>query len=626
MNLISQNNLLDVYDTCIAQYMLRLGNISEQSSSNICITGGSIQCSHIQINAINELNDVFIKSNKNGEIIVNSEISIPYWYNYNLSNIDIFIFNNDINLISSDEVHNIVYTGDFKTLNNIPKLQNYFDLSKFVNIYLSNINNINEALHNLQLSKYMTIDFAKNMVFDNIKIKSLKLNKYIQSNEDNTRVLILKNKQITYTSDYALYDYIIVKKKSYTEIVNPIEEVFTSSSLYEILLSINENFKSNSSAYDMMINYVMRFLRESDDQFIHENNNLNDITNLYDCREKLQLNKLFNMSFDNDSFYNVQYDMIVYNREYLYLRKPDEYNKILFDQTKYISVLDTNRYYISLNNQTNDFNYRYINQFRQSDSSNLGIIKLSSDFNEYYAENCNIAPTYAVIFDLLHSNLDIINRTSFECSINNFHERSNLLAFSSNLFEISSRITEHDVIRQRIYSNLQIHNVVYTGDFEDLIGFPTNLSLFNNDEVFLATSYVLSELEDKQISRNNLDIGNICLQNIDNVNILGETLNMSFLTIKNSLNFYSNNQVNYVLMNNGTNCQWNSIHIFDNTIDDIGIVKIYTYEDNGYDFSQIHVNDNLCVSLKIVNSLYNELKLEINTIENRITELLDKLI
>ena len=70
---------------------------------------------------------VYVRGDNEGQLPVDPlNSNIPIWLRTDIKDVDLGVFNNDINATRNDEVKDIVWTSDFLTLNNIPTLSEMF--------------------------------------------------------------------------------------------------------------------------------------------------------------------------------------------------------------------------------------------------------------------------------------------------------------------------------------------------------------------------------------------------------------------------------------------------------------------------------------------------------------------
>jgi hypothetical protein len=114
---------------------------------------------------------------------------------------------------------------------------------------------------------------------------------------------------------------------------------------------------------------------------------------------------------------------------------------------------------------------------------------------------------------------------------------SNLLKFTCNLDEIKDKSFETKLL---YYNNLKLEQVSYINEYGSLYHKPTSLTCFSNDEdaqYMHATSNLFEFVsEGKKLEcRENLHVGTLGTQNVENVNMSGEVMNIDFLRVYSSM-------------------------------------------------------------------------------------------
>lgn len=597
MNLISGNNLLDVYDIDIARNNFTTGDFVYQNIEKVYITGGRIEKTNVYINTNNVEHNMFLNINPRGEIVFDTHKTVPHWYDFYLSNIDMYIFNNDISLVSSCNVHDIVYDGNYNTLQNKPKLKDYHNVNQYMLATFENVQNLAAVYENLDLSPYMQLDYHANMIIDNIKIRNLNLVGYDSG-------LVIHTNKLNVVKQLNLQDNEYVKIKNYSSIQHNYE-LPTSASFKEQVDYLYELFSINSTVYARMVSIVLGFMADYMDNFLKSDNLLSDIYDSNYALTVLGLDNIQKISFDNQSFSNVILDIIVESYGSFKFMKPTSAN-IKNETQCNIEQIEQSFYYIHI---TETGEYQFSQFIEKSTFTEYGIVMSTNDVNNQDV----MIPTYNAMSNLMFSELQYIQQLKFICDIEFFEERSNLLAFSSNLYEIKDRM-DIIVVRNSVYSNLGIHPVAYTSNYNNLVSVPESLNLFINDELFLSDLRSLAELINLETCRQNLDINSFATQNTDGVDISGNTLNLNLLSIHSEFMIYDNTTENKVFTYPG---QWQLFTNYENTnSSNYGFVKMFTLTDN-FNIDMLAVNDHDCYSLAILKNIYDELEGKIQRIESK---------
>ena len=154
---------------------------------------------------------------------------------------------------------------------------------------------------------------------------------------------------------------------------------------------------------------------------------------------------------------------------------------------------------------------------------------------------------------------------------------------------------------------MNIKNFAHTGNIDDLINVPLNLSQFNNDSGCIKGPFLLSDLSDISLARSNIGIGSISHHNIDNVNIQGTNMQLKYMIIDEN-NFFFNpinqnhnlkdivttSSVPFILpisSNSFTKLHTIGVAIDKNTITDTKIVNDNDNNLNDYGFVKLNIDN-----------------------------------
>jgi hypothetical protein len=202
---------------------------------------------------------------------------------------------------------------------------------------------------------------------------------------------------------------------------------------------------------------------------------------------------------------------------------------------------------------------------------------------------------------------------------------SNMLKFENDLLEVKYNIETNDIYLNDCYSNLQLHKICKSGDnlpsYYDLINRSTSLDEFSNDTLFISAYNNLSEFESyesKELCRNSLGLGNVCMQEYNNVNIQGSNMTLDFCYIYNQLNLSENSFENAICStSDGSNFEWIPLHEYTNYIPNKkGIV--YLYDTLTYD-------ENSTYTTKLLHDIYNEFAYKLYLIQSNIDNINTKI-
>lgn len=195
---------------------------------------------------------------------------------------------------------------------------------------------------------------------------------------------------------------------------------------------------------------------------------------------------------------------------------------------------------------------------------------------------------------------------------------SNMLKFENDLLEVKYNIERYSTYLNNCYSNLQLHEICKSGynlpSYYDLINRSTSLNEFTNDMFFISAYNNLNEFESyesKESCRNNLELGNVCMQEYNNVDIQGSNMTLDFCYIYNQLNFSENAFQDAICStSDGSNLEWILLHEFTNDNPNIkGIV--YLYDSLTYD-------ENSTYTTKLLHEIFNEFNEKLYLIQSNI--------
>lgn len=642
MNILVKNNLHDVDDIYEARKNLLMKSCAELDSNNVNIECPRIEINNLKLKFYNPNEDTFIQCDLEGNLILDPiNNGFPLWLKNDINDIDVTIFNNDINVLTYDSLCNVVLTGgDYNDLIRKPYLWDNEDSNKYcvIESNLSDTYNIDTIYSKLNLNKYVRCNLEPKMIFDSINLDNLNL-QFIQNKSGIVNILFnnfIKIEDISYT-DTNTYGLGIVKNDP-----NTLTDLSTSYYLNTKYRLLYDQFSIKNENYQKNIELVIQYLLDNRDIFTDFNSNLSEIIDKDITKETLELNKILNtlniyedyIDF-TDLILRIKYKSLnIGNGSFL-----DKANAKFIEIENPIDITNDSFFFIHINknidilidpivNLVDDIDIEYIqndySDFPYASLDTLGIVKIyNRTFTEANYSDTNSTFSTGVFsditrdhIDILENIIDIIDFQSFleELYATGIDDGSNLLRFSCNLEEIRN----FDMSRRLLcYKNLQLEPIVYTNDYNTLFNKPNNISCFSNDIPFLSkyqNLYEFNNYEDKMLILSNLQIGTLGMQNIDNVNINGSNANMDFMSITSTLTFSPIDPNIYDMYLNASHDTgdiiWNKLPEYnDNYKEDKGIVKIY--DDMIYD-------ENNTFTSRLLYNTYIELKDKLIDIQNKI--------
>ena len=556
MNLLRNNNLYDVYDVCCAR-----GNLLMKSSALLNYDNANLEGKYITIDTLKLTNfvnysDTFIKCDSVGNVFLDTDFTIPKWLRAETSDIDVRVFNNDIGIVSYDELHSIAFNGDFTILSNTPTLEEYIQNEK-QNVFCVKTSNLEdcslfqyEILSVLSLNEYATCNLQNTMEFNNLNIQELTFENILNKNGIlDTTYNVLTLAKIPNASG-TNYGKGLLKSNP-----NLSTDIVSSSFLNEKFNDLYNIYSSKNEEYEATVAFVNNYILRNIDTFVSKNEYLGDMDAI-EMLKNLELDKMMNkviitetnvgvedstiefqssidMICDGSACHTMEYilensidinftDLVIHFNSY----SSDASYELVFEplittmNDKYGSKVRTTNYrglydyellflhyipddnpYVRLEDMDTTFHRVTDTEFNVIHGENeKGIIHLFGDFETYCNNTSNTFPIQ------LFENIDLIYERQFEglndiMKFQDFLETlfvsgedngSNLLRFTCNLSEIRDVPFEQKLL---CYSNLQIEVVAYTNEYYDLFHIPISLRCFSNDVLsqFMSAYNNLSE-------------------------------------------------------------------------------------------------------------------------------------
>ena len=642
------NDLIELSDNLsvgISNIEFTLSNIEYESisSSNLF----DVYESNLQTYTENILNTYIYNEIYNG--IVN--------LNYDTGS-NILKYENDLiiysQFVTSNLIHSNLQYGNSNILQFISGISNVFRNVIYEkenvsddNIYIDKINSnyyvSSNIFYLLNTTSNLKVNLNSNLIkFENI-INSNK--EYIKSNASHiiNEITLVDNLTMDFLkiSSSELDDVNYVKTK--LNLLNDYYEVIDIIDYEEInvITTTGENLHDNFIEINRL------------------NNNLDFLLNTELASQRDFLNeectKLMNENITSDQFYNI------YSTLYIFILQPQPFQEnsyeyfseiltignALLNDVGYNSIRETKGkiVYECLSNIENlvdiyDDQSAFLESKKIDASNNIQQIKNDENADEIiFLKHKKLYEEYANeitfrINSIWNNNEDIrvfkSNLSNVRLNISNdinilydngtqgVDRGSNMLKFENDLLEVKYNIETSDIYLNDCYSNLQLHKICKSGDnlpsYYDLINRSTSLDEFSNDTLFISAYNNLSEFESyesKELCRNSLGLGNVCMQEYNNVNIQGSNMTLDFCYIYNQLNLSENSFENAICStSDGSNFEWIPLYEYTNDIPNKkGIV--YLYDSLTYD-------ENSTYTTKLLHSIYNEFKEKLYLIQSNI--------
>ena len=478
------------------------------------------------------------------------------------------------------------YTGNLSVLSNLPSKDETIppDYDTQSNFFLakSNLAEIRELLELDQLTRLEAFREI-NSIFNNTlgtlsyeteafpKVNRIHVEEfqmlsdvvvggYLYSSEIiNTDELMNRNKIIWY--DPFLNEDGSVK--DHFQLVNNFLENNTDQSSVEIsniqMMRTTLTTRINRAQNNLDIDRVKRIISQrvfDGNTYLITSNKLTDLVDIQEAHTNLNIGSVAYENVDNAILENVHIDTsFVYKH---------------FDDDDFTVP----KYYIC-----DDEGNLFINRIDNASEDNFGTVLLFNSFEnmnmDYFDHEVpTVEFTKQIQTEVKQNITNVFNTLRFF-----FHELEDPPdgILDSNL----TGYTTYDVdklLEIGVYDNLEIPQVCYTGDFEDLLHIPTNVNQFNNDIPVLSKNKLFTgdDALDIPSLMTNLGLDNMCFQNHDTITITNgsatfNTLNPTEITIQPPIYM---DITNYVLAydDQTTKVKWSPLQIANEI--KFGLVKI----------------------------------------------------
>jgi hypothetical protein len=502
--LISNKNLGDLPDIRKARKNLGIGTIATQNSNDVYITGGSISISDLALNVVGVVaGNVLVATDEHG----NMGWQAPFlndWTQFPQNQIDISNFNNDLGFVLHSELSNVAFTGDYNDLTNKPT-----DFSSFYDdtYYMRRVNNLSEISNKAQARLNLGLGNMSIQNKDNVEVGKLFVDKTICFGSDRANVgkfLRLDN------SLKAVWENI----PSATE-TTPGLITLSGSFLNDSRITAPSSFALRN-AYNDLKQTIASTLGASIAEWIVTFGLLTKTRNLEefaDNKQSVRTNLgMGNLAVQNSNLVNI--DNLNISNGVTFQKGAIE-GRIL--KCGPLGELFWSDIPLAIPPETS------------STDPIEGIVKVS----HFYTGNSELddwtVPSYIAVsnmFETLSNNIvDAI--AQIPTNINQLEGISDFLRVERNLRDV-----QKDVAR----NNLGLHTVAHTGSYTNLINTPSNVSQFTNNR-YLEAKNNLNDINNVVKARQNLGLGNMALQDKNNVNILGGSAVLQNLTVKNNFIF-----------------------------------------------------------------------------------------
>jgi hypothetical protein len=502
--LISNKNLGDLPDIIEARKHLGIGTIATQNSNDVFITGGSISISNFALNVAGvEAGNVLVATDEHGNMGWR-EPFFKEWTQYPQNEIDISNFVNDLGFVKDSQLSLVALSGNYNDLSNTPtNFSSFYDDT----YYMRKVNNLSE-------------------ISDKSKARSnLGLGEMSTQNKDNVEVgTLFVEKTICFGSDRANVGKYLMLNDSLKAVWRDIPlATHTNPGLITLSTNFLEDSKDTAptsfalrNAYNDLKETITSTLGASIDEWIDNYGLLTSTKNLEEFADnKASIRRNLGMG-----------NLAIQDSNLVHINNLNISNSVIFQngavEGKILKCGPLGEMVWS------DFPLAIPPETSSKDPIE-GIVKVS----HFYTGNTELdnwtVPSYTAIsnmFDTLSNNI-VHAIEQIPTNINQLDGIDVFLRVERNL-----RGVQKDVAR----NNLGLHSVAHTGSYTNLINTPSNVSQFTNNR-YLETTNNLTDLKDITSARRNLGLGNMALQDTNDVYILGGTAILDNLTVKKNFIF-----------------------------------------------------------------------------------------
>jgi len=541
--LIVDNNLGDLTDPYEARLNLGLGDLSTMNSNQVKITGGSIRASRFKLKPNDDVslnsNNYFLRSVDAEGTVDWFQIPSMGWLNSNQGEISISKFKNDANFISHDELALVAFSGDFNDLSNIPIRLSEVYSNDVLHHFLyreSNLSDISDpkvartnlGLGDLALQNVSHVTISNLTVTDEFKFPESIGNGYIFVDANANGEAFLNTIPTFPIATSNTLGVVFVKDHIDS---NSAEGFVPSMTLFSnTITDLNEKIVDLKMEY---LNDIVDLV--GGDQFLFKSNLLAEFQSEYEktvARSNLGCGDLCTQNSNDVICCNLTVEHLNFRFKHDDSNDSNDSNdtnlngidkKILSFNSNYESVfLDMNHFMATSNSP----GAMYISDVydHYHDSNEDASVSVRSNASTTVL-SMHAVSNYVSEFNMRLSDI----QASIPTNVSQLHGNDQYMRKENNL----SDLTDVDVAK----SNLQLAKVATTGAYADLTDKPFAISSFSNDLGFLVGNCNLSDIVDPIQARNNLGLGSMATQDINNVRIQGGIVRFKKLEIKNEF-FY----------------------------------------------------------------------------------------
>jgi hypothetical protein len=545
----------------------------------------------------------------------------PIWIKSLIGEISSDIFYNDIDVVKLYDIEPNMFENDFTKLKNIPSLNSHIS-QEVRNKYANRESNLSDsALENIKtkfnLSYYSYCNIEENFEIENMKYENIKMD----------GVYLPKTGILTPTNDVLYLDNIffatsyLYGKSKFINSQDVNIEALLPTSLYmsNYIERIFTNIESKQGEVRQYIGGILLYLEKYKNIFSRKQLKLNDV-NEQAARRNLNLSSFYGAVSISETTLEVKRIKIE-----IFQRK----SKLNLKNVKDLESISSFGYLYY--DDKNTYHHIQREQFNRASKATEGTCKIevyilanideneSKTFNKLiyrYNYNLNIEKINKLLDDIILVYNQVIDTKQ------TLNEKDKLLRIANNLDEL-------EIVEEfsGIYQTLGIDKVAYTKDYNDLSIKQRYISGFENDVLYLKAVNNFVDIESEEMkskARDVLLIGSLGIQNIDNVNMMGDVFNMDFLKISSSLKIQNDidENDNIFLTVNG----WHSLYEYDiENQEQYGIVMLNTelIMNNGYIDVYLSVNsdENTVYSTMVLNEFERKMNYELDKLYAEIVKL-----